>query len=182
MAERALKGVLGVARMQNLTSLASAFIADETITVPGGGYAINDILTIPNGGSYDDKDLRFYRNGKLLEEGQEFAYVGSAPGRTQVELLEAVGAGERLRFVISGDAALIYDEIVIVPGGGYTAGSNITLPASKTYSDIELQVYLNGQLLEDSIDYNYVGLPPRTQIQTVLDLFPGERIRFRIEA
>lgn len=171
----------GVARMQNLTSVASELIYDETIVVPGGGYTATTQLLLPSSGSYQNRDLRFYRNGKLLEVAQEFEYVGAGPDRTYVELNEAVGAGERLRFVISGNPLAIYDEVLVVPGTDYAAGEILTLPLSQTYNDIDLQVYLDGQFLEAGIDYNYVGSAPRTQIQTVVDFFRGERVRFRIE-
>jgi hypothetical protein len=75
----------------------------------------------------------------------------------------------------------VYDEVVTVPNGGWTAPQNITLPESQTYIASELQVFLDGQRLEANIDYNYVGSAPRTQIQTTFDLLGGERIRFRIE-
>lgn len=84
------------------------------------------------------------------------------------------------RMVASAD--LIYDEVVVVPSEGWIAPQNVTLPGSQTYEGEELQVYLDGQRLEENVDFNYVGSSPRTQIQTTFDLLGGERLRFRIEA
>jgi hypothetical protein len=75
----------------------------------------------------------------------------------------------------------IYDETVVIPDGGLAAFSNITLPESQEYTGAELQVYLNGQRMEDLIDYTYVGSAPRTQINTNYDLYEGDRVRFIIE-
>lgn len=73
-----------------------------------------------------------------------------------------------------------YDQTYEIPNGGITSGSNITLPASGTYTDTDLEVTLNGQFLEVGVDYSYVGSAPRTQIQTIIDLYAGERLRFKV--
>lgn len=75
----------------------------------------------------------------------------------------------------------IYDETYTVPGGGLTSGSPITLPASRTYTGEELEIYLNGQRCNDGEDFQYVGVAPRSQIQFTFDLNAGEKIRFRID-
>ena len=80
-----------------------------------------------------------------------------------------------------GSAITIYDQVFTVGGGGLTAGTNITLPSSGTYTSDELEVYLNGQRVKVSDDYNYVGSPPRTQITFTFDLLAGEQVRFRVD-
>lgn len=74
----------------------------------------------------------------------------------------------------------IYDQGVDV-ASPITAGTSITLPASQTYTDSELEVYLNGTRLESLLDYTYVGSPPRTQIQFTFDLVVNDHYRFRID-
>lgn len=72
----------------------------------------------------------------------------------------------------------IYDQSIDV-NSTITAGTNVTLPLSGTYEGQELEVYFNGQVLDDVVDYNFVGTPPRTQVQFTFNLEPGDRIRFR---
>ena len=153
-------------------------IYDENFTVSAGGLAINDLVTLPNSGSYTDKDLEVYFNGQLLEDGIDFDYVGSDP-RTQIKVLRTFEENEEIRFRNEFEAVDVYDETIVVGAGGLSAGSTVTLPATETYTDIDLTVYLDGQLLEAGQDYNYVGVAPRTQIQLVIDLLETERLRFR---
>lgn len=75
----------------------------------------------------------------------------------------------------------VYDESTAI-GVTVTTGTNVTLPASGTYTSGELEIYLNGQQLEDVIDYNFVGSPPRTQVQFTFDLVAGDVLRFRKDA
>jgi hypothetical protein len=72
----------------------------------------------------------------------------------------------------------IYDESLNV-ASTITAGTNVTLPNGGTYDGQELEVYFNGQVLDDVVDYTFVGSPPRTQVQFTFNLEPGDRIRFR---
>lgn len=92
--------------------------------------------------------------------------------------------------MVPGTGVDIYDQSLIVvgssPGAGQIlgpviAGTPVTLPASQTYSSIELQVYLNGDRLEAVFDYTYVGSIPRTQISFTFDLVVDDRIDFRID-
>lgn len=80
------------------------------------------------------------------------------------------------RMTLSPIASEIYRQ-VFIPGGTVTAGTNITLPSSGSYTDAELKLELNGQLLESTIDYNYVGSAPRTQFQLTFDLVLGDRLK-----
>lgn len=74
----------------------------------------------------------------------------------------------------------IYDESLVLESA-VTTGSNFTLPESGEYTADELEVYLNGQRLEQLVDYNYVGSPPRTQVAFTFDLVVGDTVRFRID-
>jgi len=177
---KALRIINGVPRTVDVTMSVEYY--DETYLVPDGGLAANALITLPSLGTYKSTDLKVFRNGVLWEVEQQFDYVGESEDKDQIEILYPLDAGERIRFVVSGDAALIYDEVIVVPTEGYDGGTNLTLPNLQTYNDVELQVYLSGQRLEANIDYNYVGNIPRTQIQTVIDLFAGERLRYRIES
>ena len=78
-------------------------------------------------------------------------------------------------------SSVIYDEFITIGVGGLTAGATLTLPSSQTYTDVDLEVSLEGEILDVVQDYNYVGSAPRTQITTVIDLLEGEKIRFRID-
>ena len=75
----------------------------------------------------------------------------------------------------------IYDQLYTVPGGGITAGVNVTLPSSGTYTSDELEVYLNGQRLREGADYSYIGSPPRTQVAFTFNLLATEQVRFRVD-
>lgn len=174
----ALRAVRGRARMELIPGLDTSTIYDENYTVSSGGLAINDLILLPNSGSYTDKDLEVYFNGQLLEDGVDFDYEGTAP-RTKIKVLRTFNVSDKLRFRTEFDAAEVYDETVVVGVGGLSAGTNITLPNSETYKDVELTVYLGGDLIEVTEDYNYVGSDPRTQIQIIVDLFENERLRFR---
>lgn len=79
-------------------------------------------------------------------------------------------------------AATIYDETYVIGGGGLTAGTAITLPASGTYTDKDLKVYFNGILIAPGAgeDYQYVGSPLRTQITLNFDALAGEKVRFKL--
>jgi hypothetical protein len=63
--------------------------------------------------------------------------------------------------------------------GPVTAGTNVTLPSSGTYSGDELIVTLNGSYLDPVFDYNYVGSGTRTQVSFTFDLVVGDRIDFK---
>lgn len=75
-----------------------------------------------------------------------------------------------------------YNQTVAVPVGGYASGLTLTLPASGTYLSADLQVLLDGTLLELGQDYNYVGSGTRTQITLLVDLFEGERLMYRVDS
>ena len=72
----------------------------------------------------------------------------------------------------------IYDQAIDV-ASTITTGTPVTLPSGGTYDSQELEVYFNGQVLDDVADYNFVGVVPRTQVAFTFQLEIGDRIRFR---
>lgn len=99
-------------------------------------------------------------------------------------------------FTVPG-TSLIYDQSVsIVTSGGsppssingpVNGGTAITLPSSGVYtlnanSVPNLNVFLNGDRLESTIDWNVSGAGPNyTAIQMTFQLVAGDRLDFRIE-
>lgn len=158
-------------------------VYDETVVAGVGGISSGTPITLPNSGTYTDDDLEIFRNGQFLEpNGIDYNILGTAP-RTQFSLVEDLAEGERLHLRVEGIPGLIYDETVVVGAGGITTGTNITLPNSGDYDGTnDLEIYLNGILMEEAIDYNIeVGTPPFTKIQMTFDLLEGERLRLRID-
>ena len=62
-----------------------------------------------------------------------------------------------------------------------TANTSVTLPASETYSDVELSIFLRGVRLDTTNGYYYVGDIPRTQVAFTFDLVVGDLLVFRKE-
>jgi hypothetical protein len=176
-----VKLINGVMRMSEATELAG-FLYDESSSVISDIPA-NTSITLPSSKTFDSKELEVYLNGQLMTVTEDYTYVGSPP-RTQIQFLFDLKAGEKVRFRIDSDVANlsgIYDQVYSVISDIVT-GTAVTLPASGTYSDIDLQVYLNGQLMESLIDYNFVGaVAPRNQVAFTFDLEAGDLIRFRKE-
>jgi hypothetical protein len=73
------------------------------------------------------------------------------------------------------------DETLVVGAGGISSSSTSTIPNGLEYTDIDLEVYLNGQFLEEGQEYSYVGTAPRNQVQWLINLVEGDRVRFRVE-
>jgi hypothetical protein len=176
----ALKLVNGVPRMVEI-SVTSGAVYDETYTVPGGGVAADSQITLPSGGAYNDIDLEVFINGQFMEpNGVDYSYVGSAPGRTQITIVNAWPENTLIRFRVEDAQITIYDQVTVVGAGGITTGTNITLPGGEEYTDDDLEIYLNGQFMDRGIDWNEVGASaPRTDIQMTFDLVEGDRLRFR---
>lgn len=81
----------------------------------------------------------------------------------------------------------IYDETIEIVSSGATAGqlngpitsgTPITLPASQTYTNDELEVYLSGDRLTPVFDYTYNS---STTVAFTFELQAGDLIRFRID-
>ena len=92
-----------------------------------------------------------------------------------------------LRSFQESNSLTIYDQPLLVVASGattgqvngpITTGSPVTLPLGKTYTAYELEVYLNGQRLEDSIDYAFNS---STTVVFTFDIIVGDLIRFRID-
>lgn len=84
------------------------------------------------------------------------------------------------RHVEESAAPTIYDETLAI-GSTISTGTPVTLPSSKTYDSLELEVYFNTQRLVPVVDYNYVGTAPRTQVSFTFDLLNGDSLRFRVD-
>jgi hypothetical protein len=177
---KALQIINGIARQAEVSAIVTIY--DETITVGEGGLPEFSTLTLPDSGNYKSLELRVFVNGQFLGADVDYEYVGNGGTRTQVLMYEALNQSDKVRFRInkSADPLVIYDQTLVIGQGGISAGTNITLPNGAEYNDVELEVYLDGQFLEPTIDYNYVGVtPPRTQIQLTFDVLQNERLRFR---
>jgi len=74
----------------------------------------------------------------------------------------------------------VYDQRYTV-ASPITSGTAVTLPASGSYVGAELQVYFNGQRLEPSADYNYVGSGTKTQVTFTFNLVVGDLVDFRVD-
>lgn len=72
----------------------------------------------------------------------------------------------------------IYDESVDLVAT-LTAGTNYTLPNSGTYEGEELEIMLDGQVMDSGSDYNFVGSGVKTQVAFTFNLLSGDRLRFR---
>lgn len=75
-------------------------------------------------------------------------------------------------------SSAIYDESVTLVSN-VTTGVNYTLPNSGNYVGDELEVYLDGQVLDSGSDFNFVGSGTKTQVVFTFDLIIGDRLRFR---
>lgn len=178
---KALQIVNGISRQAEVSAIVTIY--DATYTVGAGGLPVNSVLTLPNSGNYKSTELRVFLQGQFLEPAIDYTYVGSGATRNQITMLQALVQGDSIRFRInkSADPLTIYDQTIAVGPGGILSGTSITLPNSTTYYDVELELYLDGQFLQPTIDYNYVGAtPPRTQIQLTFDVLETERLRFRL--
>ena len=81
----------------------------------------------------------------------------------------------------------IYDQTLKVvassPGAGeilgpITAGVPVTLPAGKTYTSNELEVYIDGNRMKPVFDYNHNS---STTVTFTFQLLVGDVIRFRVD-
>jgi hypothetical protein len=71
----------------------------------------------------------------------------------------------------------LYDQVQ----GPLTAGTDVTLPNSQTYTGAELQVTLNGLNLEPVGDYTYSGAgAPYSKVAFTFALLVSDVIDFRI--
>lgn len=103
------------------------------------------------------------------------------------KLVQLLNGVPRVNNISTGAGPTIYDEHVTIVASGaganemngpVTSGSPVTLPGAKTYTAEELEVYVNGQRLEDVFDYSHAS---STTVTFTFDLVVGDRIRFRID-
>lgn len=92
-----------------------------------------------------------------------------------------------LRSFAESNSLTIYDQPLLVVASGaisgqvngpIVTGTPVTLPLGKTYTAYELEVYLNGQRLEDVVDYSFNS---STAVAFTFDIIVGDLIRFRID-
>lgn len=57
-------------------------------------------------------------------------------------------------------------------------GTSVTIPGGQSYTGEQLEVYLNGQRLKLTDDYNSVS---STQVNFTFDLLVGDKVRYRID-
>ena len=177
----ALIMVNGIPRMRAVSTTGGA-VYDETFMVGVGGISAGTPISLPNAGTYNDIDLEIFVGGQFLEpDGVDYNYVGVGPGRTQVTFVNDLFEGDLVRFRVEDSLVTIYDETLNIGVGGITTGTNIALPNGGSYVGDDLEVYLNGEFMDQGIDWNQVGLAPRTAIQMTFDLVEGDDLRFRID-
>jgi hypothetical protein len=80
--------------------------------------------------------------------------------------------------VLSTVSGTIYTESIIVGASGITTGTPITLPNGGTYLGEELQVKLNGVVVDVGDEYDYEGTGVKTQIHFKFDLIENDVIDF----
>ena len=128
-----------------------------TSIAAGGGS-----LTVKDQGTTIDTDVSV-----IDFTGSPATASQTAPGEVEVAI-----AG------VAVSEPAIYDETIditqITP-----AGTAITLPNSQTYEGDELEVWYEGQRVDVTRDFNYVGSGSKTQITFVEDLMPGDTIRLQ---
>ena len=101
---------------------------------------------------------------------KKLALVAGIPRMTEESASPAI-YDQTLTVVASGAGA---NEV----NGPITAGIPVTLPASKAYDSLELEVYLAGDRLKPIFDYNYDS---STTVSFTFQLLVGDVIRFRID-
>ncbi len=82
------------------------------------------------------------------------------------------------RMVDESSSPTIYDESVTLVSPLNT-GTPYTLPNSGSYVGEELEIMLDGQVLDSGADYAFVGSGTKTQVQFTFNLLAGDNIRFR---
>ena len=84
-------------------------------------------------------------------------------------------------------SVVVYDQTLLVVASGagagqingpIAAGVPVTLPSAKTYTDVELEVYINDLRLVPTYDYSYYS---GTQVAFTFELITSDLIRFRID-
>lgn len=82
------------------------------------------------------------------------------------------------RSVDESNSSTIYDESVDLVAT-LSTGTPYTLPNSGNYVGDELEIYLDGQVLDSGSDFNFVGSGTKTQVSFTFDMLAGDRLRFR---
>jgi hypothetical protein len=102
--------------------------------------------------------------------------IGTSAGVWDIEIIASyVAVYDQRITVVSGTP--VGNQIT----GPVSPGTNVTLPSAETYNSSELKIYLNGQKLKATVDWNTVGSLPRTQVTFTDTLQVGDKIDFVIE-
>jgi len=147
------------------------------------------------------KQLEIFLNGLYLKQGRDWDEVGTIDSESLiVEILQDLEVGDRVGFRIdtgtlgpivagtTGGSAGVYDRSLTLVSSPLTpeevlgpilSGTPIQLPLSKTYDGDELQVYLNGNFVEEPLDYLTVS---SNEVSFNYDLNLGDIVRFRIQS
>lgn len=106
-----LKLINGIPTMTDESSAVPIY--DEYISiVTSGASGDNELngpisavtnITLPNSGSYIDRELEVYLNGQRLEYIIDYEYVGSG-AKTQLYIVFDLVVGDRLRFRVDRTA------------------------------------------------------------------------------
>jgi len=63
--------------------------------------------------------------------------------------------------------------------GTVTSGTEVSLPSGMTYTNYEVEIFLNGMRLSLTEDYAYVGSVPRSKVTFTFDLVDGDKLSFK---
>jgi hypothetical protein len=135
-------------------------------------------ITLPGGQTYTDSELKVFVDGKRQYPTYDYNYEGSAP-RTQISFTYNQAANTVVLFEITS-LSITYQQTYSV-GSLISSGTPITLPASGSYTNTELKIYVDGKRNFVTYDYNYEGSIPRTQVSFTYDLAAGTIILFEKE-
>jgi hypothetical protein len=70
---------------------------EETLIISSDTSA-NTPITLPNSGSYTDKELEVFYNNISQEVTTDYNYVGSGSGKTQISFTFDIRTGDHVRF------------------------------------------------------------------------------------
>lgn len=159
-------------------------IYDQNVVIDSNGLISNSAITLPSSQTYTSSELEVYLNNLRLTPIVDYNYVGEVP-RTQIVFNFDLSPNDVIRLRIDRlpdeTGTSIYDQNVTIDSNGLDLESTLTLPCSQTYNSNELEVYLNNLRLTPVLDYNYVGIAPRTQISFNFSLLNNDIIRLRID-
>lgn len=84
-----------------LVVVASGASGDNEINLADA--ETSDVITLPNGGTYEGDELETYLNGNRLEDVTDYTWQGSGT-RTQIAFTFDLEVGDRVRFRVDRGA------------------------------------------------------------------------------